>query len=145
MTPIKPGSRRQIPCSEETSMLSMPPSYGADALAARIAALEAERLAPVPRASHAIGIDVDDLALILHHLRAATTTPKNQAPPAISGDTAAAWQRLEAAVRGHASPATRSAAGAAQPRSAPPTKHAPEPTIHQRTDGGIPHVDLRHS
>lgn len=91
-------------------MPSMPPPCGADALAARIAALEAERLAPVPRASHVIGIDVDDLALVLHHLRAAAATPGNQAPPAISAGTVAAWERLDAAVHSHVSPAARTAA-----------------------------------
>jgi hypothetical protein len=75
---------------------------GYDALAARIAALEAERLAPVPRASHVIGVDVDDLALAMDYLaEVVTATQCGRKPPAMSGDTAVAWQRLESAVRGH--------------------------------------------
>jgi hypothetical protein len=75
---------------------------GYDALAARIAALEAERLAPVPRASHVIGVDVDDLALAVSYLaEVVTAAARGHRPPAMSGDTALAWQRLESAVRGH--------------------------------------------
>ena len=75
---------------------------GHDALAARIAALEAERLAPVPRASHVIGVDVDDLALAVEYLaEIATALARGHRPPAMRGDTAVAWQRLESAVRGH--------------------------------------------
>lgn len=40
-----------------------------DPLARRIAELQAERLAPVPRASHAVAVDVDDLVVVLDHLR----------------------------------------------------------------------------
>ena len=93
-------------------MPSMTHLYGPDALAARLAALEAERLAPVPRASHAVGVDVDDLALVLDHVpgRRDRHLAENQAPPAMAGDTAAAWQRLDAAVRAHAAvPAVREA------------------------------------
>jgi len=43
---------------------------GGGALAGRIAALEAERLAPVPRAWHAAGAGIDDLALVLDYVRA---------------------------------------------------------------------------
>ena len=75
---------------------------GYGALAARIAALEAERLAPVPRASHAIGVDVDDLALAVEFLaEVVTAAARGHRPPAMSGETAVAWQRLESAVRGH--------------------------------------------
>lgn len=75
---------------------------GYDALAARIAALEAERLAPVPRASHVIGVDVDDLALAMDYLAEVVTAARcGRKPPEMSGDTAVAWQRLESAVRGH--------------------------------------------
>jgi hypothetical protein len=83
-------------------MSSMTHLYGPDALAARLAALEAERLAPVPRASHAVGVNAGDLAL--DHVRAGVTGAwrRNQAPPAMTGDVAAAWQRLDAAVRAHA-------------------------------------------
>jgi len=85
-------------------MPSMTHLYGPDALAARLAALEAERLAPVPRASHAVGVDAGDLALVLDHVRAGVTGAwrENQTPPAMTGDTAAAGQRLDAAVRAHA-------------------------------------------
>lgn len=62
------------------------------ALAAVIESLEAERLAPVPRASHTIGVDVDDLALVLEHAQRAAGMP---------GDVALAYQRLAAAVRGY--------------------------------------------
>lgn len=92
-------------------MPSMTHLYGPDALAARLAALEAERLAPVPRALHAVGVDAGDLALVLDHVRAGVTGAwrKSQAPPAMTGDVAAAWQRLDAAVRAHAALAAREA------------------------------------
>jgi hypothetical protein len=85
--------------------------YGPDALAARLAALEAERLAPVPRASHAVGVNIDDLALVLDCVRVGVTGAwrKNQAPRVMTGDVAAAWQRLDAAVRAHAVPAAQEA------------------------------------
>jgi hypothetical protein len=59
------------------------------ALAERVAALEAERLAPVPRASHAVGVDAADLTLVLDYVRVSDGGPR----------VAAACQRLEAAVR----------------------------------------------
>ncbi|HEX4830345.1 MAG TPA: hypothetical protein VH478_04550 [Trebonia sp.] len=69
------------------------------ALATVLAALEAERLTPVPRASRAACVDVDDLALVLHH-----------APHSgMSADTAGAYRRLAAIVRAHV------AAGACAP------------------------------
>jgi hypothetical protein len=76
---------------------------GSTALQDRVAALEAERLAPVPRASHAVGVNVDDLALVLHYVRA--TRPGDpgarRAAEPMSGDAIAACHRLEAAVAGH--------------------------------------------
>lgn len=62
-------------------------------LTAVVESLEAERLAPVPRASHAVAVDVDDLALILHHAQNAASGP---------GDVALAFQRLTDVVRAHA-------------------------------------------
>jgi hypothetical protein len=80
---------------------------GTAALQDRIAALEAERLTPVPRASHAVGVDIGDLALVLHYVRASLRASRIGGPGArraadlMSGDTIAAYQRLEAAVAGH--------------------------------------------
>jgi hypothetical protein len=81
---------------------------GTAALQDRVATLEAERLAPVPRASHAVGVNVDDLALVLHYVRASLRASRLGAPAArsaevMSGDAIAACHRLEAAVAGHAS------------------------------------------
>lgn len=78
----------------------------------RLAALEAERLAPVPRASHAIAVDADDLAVVLHHVRAslrATRLGGPRALPAVAmnGDAIAAYHRLEAAVASHTVPQPR--------------------------------------
>jgi hypothetical protein len=70
------------------------------ALAAAVEALEAERLAPVPRASHTVGIDVDDLALVLEHTRA-TDLNRSIAQDRMSGEVAAAYRRLDQAIRGH--------------------------------------------
>ena len=77
---------------------------GLDALAERVAALEAERLTPVPRASHAVGVDADDLVLLLDHVRASTAGPRGKNLPAamVGGDVIAAYWRLDAAVRSHA-------------------------------------------
>jgi hypothetical protein len=85
---------------------------GAAALQDRVTALEAERLAPVPRASRAVGVDAGDLALVLDYVRASLRATRPGGPGArlaaqlMSGDAIAACQRLEAAVAGHA--ATRS-------------------------------------
>lgn len=68
-------------------------------LAARLAALEAELLAPVPRASHTAAVDVDDLALLLDRLAAVTRTAR--AVPAMPEDAAGALERLERTVRAH--------------------------------------------
>ena len=67
----------------------------ADALDARLRQLDAERLAPVPRASHAVAIDVDDLALVLAHVGEHTFLNRMRA------DTAAAYGRLHSTVRRH--------------------------------------------
>jgi hypothetical protein len=67
------------------------------ALAAVVEGLEAERLAPVPRASHTVGVDVDDLALVLEHARGV----QHATDDAMSWDVAAAYQRLAHVVRGH--------------------------------------------
>lgn len=81
---------------------------GAAALEDRIAALEAERLAPVPRASHVVGVDVDDLALLLHHVRASVRATRLGGPLArpaasvMSNEAIAAYQRLESAIVGRA-------------------------------------------
>ncbi len=85
---------------------------GAAALDDRLASLEAERLAPVPRASHAVGVDVGDLALVLHHVQAslrATSLGGPRARPVaglMSGEVIAAYHRLEAAVAGRATAGT---------------------------------------
>jgi hypothetical protein len=74
----------------------------AAAVAARLAVLEAERLAPVPRASHAAAVDVDDLALVAAYAAgaAAAAASGRRAEP-MSAAAAVAWQRLDAAVRAH--------------------------------------------
>ncbi|MCL2581018.1 MAG: hypothetical protein FWE35_01010 [Streptosporangiales bacterium] len=73
------------------------------ALAARLAALEAERLAPVPRATHAVAVDVDDLALLADYAAAAVAASTAKTPmPEMSGDTAIAWQHIESTVQAHA-------------------------------------------
>jgi hypothetical protein len=73
------------------------------ALAARLAVLEAERLAPVPRASHVAAVDVDDLALLAAYAAgAAVSAAAGRKAEAMSADTAVAWQRIDAAVRGRA-------------------------------------------
>jgi hypothetical protein len=71
------------------------------ALAAVVEALEAERLAPVPRSSHTVGVDVNDLALVLKHTRAAGAN-RSIAQDGITGEVAAAYHRLDLAIRGHA-------------------------------------------
>lgn len=63
------------------------------ALAAVVEALEAERLAPVPRGSRTVGVDADDLALVLDHARNAASMP---------GEVALASQRLGASLRAYA-------------------------------------------
>jgi hypothetical protein len=62
-------------------------------VSAAVAALEAERLAPVPRASRAVAVDVDDLALVLEALHEDADWRR------VHGDVAAAFGRLERAVR----------------------------------------------
>lgn len=70
------------------------------ALAAAVEALEAERLAPVPRATHTVGVDIDDLALVLEHTWAADVN-RRVARDGMSGEVAAAYRRLDQAIRGH--------------------------------------------
>lgn len=71
------------------------------ALEARVAALVAESLAPVPRASHVAAVDVDHLALVTDYVAATVAAARaGHRAPFMSADTAVAWQRLEAAVRG---------------------------------------------
>ena len=60
-------------------------------LAVLVEALEAERLAPVPRAEHVVGVEAEDLALLLHQVQ----------PDMLHGDTAIAYHRLAAVVRRH--------------------------------------------
>ena len=67
-------------------------------LSPAVAALEAERLAPVPRASRAVAVDVDDLAVILELLHGEADWKR------VDGEAAAAFGRLEKAVRRHAQP-----------------------------------------
>lgn len=65
------------------------------AVADAVGALEAERLAPVPRPSHVAAVDVDDLALILHAVDTRVDWVR------MSAEVAAAYGRLELAVRRH--------------------------------------------
>jgi hypothetical protein len=89
------------------SVSSMTPAYGRVALAALADALEAEKARPVPRASHAVAVDVDHLCLLLDYVAATVTALRSRrAPEPMIGDVAVAWQRLEAAVTGY----TRTAA-----------------------------------
>ena len=73
------------------------------ALEARVAALVAESLTPVPRASHAVAVDAGDLALAVGYLaEAAAAARAGRKAPRMDAAAAAAWQKLDAAVRGHA-------------------------------------------
>lgn len=70
------------------------------ALQARVAALVAESLTPVPRASRAAAVDVDHLALVVHYVAEVTAAAQSgRQAPLMSADTAIAYQRLETAVR----------------------------------------------
>jgi hypothetical protein len=72
------------------------------ALEARVAALVAESLAPVPRASHIAAVDVDHLALVTAYIaEVAAAAQSGRRAPVMSADTAIAYQRLETAVRAH--------------------------------------------
>jgi len=83
--------------------MSAPATAPGPALAAVLAVLEAERLAPVPRASHAVAVDVDDLALVAAYAAdAATSAAAGRRPGPMSTDTAIAWQRLDAVIRSRA-------------------------------------------
>jgi hypothetical protein len=75
----------------------------APALTAIVAVLEAERLAPVPRASHVVAVDADDLALVAEYAaHAAAAAASSRRPEPMSAAAAVAWQRVDAAVRAHA-------------------------------------------
>lgn len=65
------------------------------AIADAVGQLEAERLAPVPRAHRVAAVDVDDLALILDAVDTRVDWVR------MSADVAAAYGRLELAVRRH--------------------------------------------
>jgi hypothetical protein len=68
-----------------------------------VAALVAESLTPVPRASHVAAVDVDDLALITGYIaEVAASVQSGRQAPAMSAEASVAWQRLESAVRCHA-------------------------------------------
>ena len=100
-------------------------------LTERVAALEAELLAPVPRASHTAAVDVDDLALLLDHL--ATVTRAARAIPVMPQDTAGALERIERTVRAHGRPLPDlTAGGARQPaRPQPPAMPAAVPAARR--------------
>jgi hypothetical protein len=73
---------------------------GGGALAERVAALEAERLAPVPRASRAVGVKSDEQAVVLEYMR---TRGRNSRPTwweATSSPLTGGWMRLFAATPG---------------------------------------------
>jgi hypothetical protein len=91
------------PLAEETFPLSSIAQHPASAaLEARVAALVAESLAPVPRASHVAAVDVDDLAHAVDYIaEAAAAAQSGRRAPVMSADTAIAYQRLETAVRAH--------------------------------------------
>lgn len=73
------------------------------ALEARVAALVAESLAPVPRASRVAAVDVDHLALVTAYVaEVAAAAHAGRRAPVMSADTAIAYQRLETVVRTHA-------------------------------------------
>lgn len=85
------------------SVNSMTPVYGRLALAALADALEAEKARPVPRASHAVAVDVDHLCLLLNYVATiVTATGRRRVPDPMSADVTVAWQMLEAAVTGYA-------------------------------------------
>jgi hypothetical protein len=71
------------------------------ALEARVAALVAESLTPVPRASRAVAVDAGDLALVTGYMaEAAAAASAGRGAPRMDAAAAAAWQKLDAAVRG---------------------------------------------
>jgi hypothetical protein len=80
-----------------SSIAQRPPC---SALEARVAALVAESLAPVPRASHVAAVDVDDLALVVDYVgEVAAAAQSGHRAPAMSAGTAIAYQRIETTVR----------------------------------------------
>jgi hypothetical protein len=80
-------------------MFSMTRPGPGSAVDERLAVLEAERLAPVPRAAHAVAIDALDLVLVLDYLHD-LTSPASLLTA--TGDVTEAWLRLDAAARPHA-------------------------------------------
>ena len=75
----------------------------APTIAAQVALLEAQRLIPVPRATHSVAVDVDDLALVVDYAAdVAAAAGDGRKPDPMSAGTAIAWQRLDAAVWRHA-------------------------------------------
>jgi hypothetical protein len=71
------------------------------ALEARVAALVAESLTPVPRASHTVAVDAGDLAAVAGYLaEAAAAGRAGRQAPRMDAAAADAWQKLDAAVRG---------------------------------------------
>lgn len=82
-------------------MFSMTQQPACTALEARVAALVAESLAPVPRASHAVAVDVGHLALVVDYIAdVAVAAQSGRRAPVMSADTAIAYQWLETAARG---------------------------------------------
>lgn len=72
------------------------------ALEARVAALVAESLIPVPRPSHSVAVDVDHLALAADYIaEAVEAARRGRQAPVMDAATAVAWQKLDTAVRGH--------------------------------------------
>jgi len=82
-------------------MPSMTQQPACTALEARVAALVAESLAPVPRASHAVAVDVGHLALVVDYIAdVAAASQSGRRAPLMSADTAIAYQWLETVARG---------------------------------------------
>ena len=81
----------------------MPSIAQPPALDTRVAALVAESLAPVPRASHSVAVDADDLSLVVRYAaEAAAAARSGRRAPAMSADTEAACRQLKAVTRARA-------------------------------------------
>jgi hypothetical protein len=79
--------------------MTQPPASAA--LEARVAALVAESLAPVPRASRIAAVDVEDLALAVDYMAAAAVAARRgRRAPEMSAAASVAWGKLDTAVRG---------------------------------------------
>lgn len=79
------------------------PPFPRDPLDTVIRKLVAESLTPVPPASRAVAVDIDDLAYVVAHLReAAACASRGRAAPPLSAETASAAARLETVIRGRA-------------------------------------------